>query len=100
LVRLQEIEEGELFIMLVSDITRIKELEQQSKKIMSMFFSSVAHELRTPLNSIIPMSKKLRQHVTSVEGLKTLDVIINCTTHLSYVAEDALDYSRIENNRF
>ena len=44
-------------IAIFSDITKIKELEGQSKKMRSIFFSSVAHELRTPLNSIIPMIK-------------------------------------------
>jgi len=44
-------------IAVCNDITRIKELEKNSKKMRNMYFSSVAHELRTPLNSIIPIIK-------------------------------------------
>ena len=50
-------------IVIVNDISRIKELESISKKMRAIFFSSVAHELRTPLNSIIPMTQKLESYV-------------------------------------
>ena len=52
-------------IAICSDITRIKELEQSSKKIRSMFFSSIAHELRTPLNSIIPMVRLILERYSA-----------------------------------
>lgn len=67
---------------------------------ISLFFSSVAHELRTPLNSIIPMSKTLKRFIHCEQGQKILEIIINSSIHLSFVVEDALDYSRIENNKF
>lgn len=65
-----------------------------------MFFSSIAHELRTPLNSIINMSNNLKQFILNQKGFKLLKLITNSSKHLSNIIEDALDLSRIENNKF
>lgn len=63
-IKVHKLEKGKRLFVLVSDISRIKELETIEFKLMRMFFSSVAHELRTPLNSIIPMSKNLKEFVS------------------------------------
>lgn len=84
-----------------SDITRIKEIEQQSYKMRSMFFSSVAHELRTPLNSIIPILRMVLSNPNlSPELRQYIQIVLNSALHLQNVIEDALDMSRIENNKF
>ncbi|CDW74661.1 multi-sensor hybrid histidine kinase [Stylonychia lemnae] len=67
---------------------------------LTQFIVSTAHELRTPLNSIIPMSENLRPYIQGEAGQNILKVIINSTIHLSLIIEDALDMSRIENNKF
>lgn len=87
-------------ILLVSDITMLKEVESYAQKERSRFFSSVAHELRTPLNSILPLANRIKETTfdTSIKGYA--EVIINSSNHLSNVIEDALDLSRIENNKF
>jgi signal transduction histidine kinase len=87
-------------IVVASDISRIKELENYTYKVRSMYFSSIAHELRTPLNSIIPLGTRLKNHVSSETGHKYLKIIMNSALHLSNLIEDALDMSRIENNKF
>ena len=69
----------------------------------AMFFSSIAHELRTPLNSIIPMIKMILSNFqTSIDErvINYLKIILNSSMHLQNVIEDALDMSRIENNKF
>jgi signal transduction histidine kinase len=86
--------------VVASDISRIKELENYTFKIRSMFFSSIAHELRTPLNSIIPLGTRLKNHISSETGHKYLKIIMNSAHHLSNLVEDALDMSRIENHKF
>lgn len=95
-IKVHKLEKGKRLFVLVSDISRIKELETVEFKLMRMFFSSVAHELRTPLNSIIPMSKNLQNFVLP-EGMIILKVIINSAHHLENVVNDALDIQRIEN---
>lgn len=69
----------------------------------AIFFSSVAHELRTPLNSIIPMIKMMLENMASTldERAKNyLQIILNSSHHLQNVIEDALDMTRLENNKF
>ena len=69
----------------------------------AMFFSSIAHELRTPLNSIIPMVKIILTNFQSSIDSRVknyLNIILNSSLHLQNVIEDALDMSRIENNKF
>lgn len=68
-----------------------------------MYFASIAHELRTPLNSIIPMLRMiLSTHRSSLDPkiINYLTIILNSALHLQNVIEDALDMSRIENDKF
>lgn len=71
------------------------------------FFSSVAHELRTPLNSISPIVKMVielfKRGVDDVQRDRIsnlLNIVLNSSVHLQNVIEDALDITRIENNKF
>ena len=66
-------------MVLVSDISKIIEMESYSYKIRSMFFSSIAHELRTPLNSIIPISERLKLMIHDEQAQKYLKIIVNST---------------------
>ena len=68
-----------------------------------LFLSSVAHELRTPLNSIIPILRMMLETMKgeiSERAYNYLKVILNSALHLESVIEDALDVSRLENNKF
>ena len=64
----------------------------------------MAHELRTPLNSILPILRMILDILSShpvenrVRGL--IDVALNSAMHLESLIEDALDLTRLENNRF
>jgi signal transduction histidine kinase len=60
----------------------------------------MAHELRTPLNSIIPMSSTLLKYVQLERGKLILKIISNSAIHLLHIIEDALDMSRIDNDKF
>ena len=72
------------------------------------FFSSIAHELRTPLNSVIPILKIVLDLIIKSDGhsldipkiLKFLQIVYNSSIHLENVINDALDISRLENNKF
>lgn len=94
------IKNGTETIVFMNDFTMIKQLQKNSDKVRSMFFSSVAHELRTPLNSIIPITKMLIDMISDPKASKFLNIINNASMHLQNVIEDALDLSRIENNKF
>jgi len=47
------------FIVMLFDLTQIKNLERLNKKYRNTYFAKIAHELRTPLNSISPLSERL-----------------------------------------
>ncbi|TNV82568.1 hypothetical protein FGO68_gene2916 [Halteria grandinella] len=94
-----------------TDITRMKHVERQHQRMRSTFFTSVAHELRTPLNSINPILQMLIDLIRKGERTQTmpqnaermltyLKIVMNSAIHLQNVIEDALDISRIENNKF
>lgn len=74
------------------------------QKVRSNFFSSVAHELRTPLNSIIPLLRMILdlygECLSSAHAKELIRVVLNSALHLQNVIEDALDVSRLENNKF
>lgn len=72
------------------------------------FFSSIAHELRTPLNSIIPILRMVLELlpqggemlISKNKLVEYLNIVFNSSIHLQNVIEDALDISRLENNKF
>ncbi|TNV82825.1 hypothetical protein FGO68_gene15916 [Halteria grandinella] len=100
----------EQLLVVCTDITRLKHVEKQEKKMRASFFSSVAHELRTPLNSIIPIINLMTQILVNTSDgggtnkservQKLLRIVRNSSLHLQSVIEDALDISRLENNKF
>ena len=105
--RTQTFNGGAQVIFIATDITNIKKVKKQAKKLRSIFFSSVAHELRTPLNSIIPIVRMIIMNLEQQEPnennqklMKYLIIILNSSLHLQSVIEDALDMSRLENNKF
>ena len=94
---------GRQIIAICSDITKFKEGEALMNKIRSTFFSSVAHELKTPLNSIIPMIRMMLETMKdelSPRAITYLNIILSSALHLQSVIDDALDMSRLENNKF
>ncbi|TNV85960.1 hypothetical protein FGO68_gene11327 [Halteria grandinella] len=101
-VKTSLINNGTQIIAICTDITSVKEMEMQGQKMRATFFSSVAHELRTPLNSIIPILKMVLDlmPMTGERMQNYLKVVLNSSMHLQSVIEDALDISRLENNKF
>ena len=104
-VKSATINNGSQVILFCTDVTRIKELELEGQKMRGTFFSSVAHELRTPLNSVIPILRMILASLTPdmpnyEKHKKYLVIVLNSSIHLQSVIEDALDITRIENNKF
>ncbi|TNV85350.1 hypothetical protein FGO68_gene2027 [Halteria grandinella] len=107
-VKTQFINDESQMLVICSDITKLKEVDIQGQKMRATFFSSVAHELRTPLNSIIPILRLLMAQFLKIKNLipgadrvsNLISLVLNAALHLESVIEDALDLSRIENNKF
>eukprot|EP00347_Sterkiella_histriomuscorum_P020310 403338299 len=99
-VKASNIAGGTQVIAVLNDISKIKELEKTSKKLRNRFFSQISHELRTPLNSIIPLAQRLKNHPNDPKKDQYVSIILNSSLHLENLVEDALDMSRLENNKF
>eukprot|EP00347_Sterkiella_histriomuscorum_P005611 403355932 len=99
-VKASNIAGGTQVIAVLNDISKIKELEKTAKKLRNRFFSQISHELRTPLNSIIPLTQRLKNHPNDPKKDQYISIILNSSLHLENLVEDALDMSRLENNKF
>ncbi|KAF1985147.1 hypothetical protein K402DRAFT_422438 [Aulographum hederae CBS 113979] len=63
----------------------------------SDFISSVSHELRSPLHGILASSDLLRESMTDVNQLSTLQMIQICGNNLLDTMTHLLDYAKINN---
>ncbi|MFQ3619763.1 MAG: histidine kinase dimerization/phospho-acceptor domain-containing protein, partial [Spirochaetales bacterium] len=87
--------EGESRLLLVlNDITRIKQLEEMRKD----FVANVSHELRTPITSILGFVETLKEGALQdpVQTERFLSIIENQTRRLNALIEDLLSLSRLE----
>lgn len=85
-------------LLVIRDITKIIELENQQR----LFISSVSHELRTPLTTIIGYSDLLQRRATENPELlqKSLQTINDEGKRLLRLVSDLLDLSTFENTHF
>jgi len=81
------------FVIILSDITRIKELDQTKNEMMSL----VSHELRTPLTAIRGYSELLTEQPDLSETARECAVTINeAAQRLARMITTFLDVARIE----
>ncbi|QSX07820.1 HAMP domain-containing protein [Alkalibacter rhizosphaerae] len=85
-------------LLVVRDITKIVELENQQR----LFISSVSHELRTPLTTIIGYSDLLQRRGVDNPDLlmKSLQTIHAEGQRLLRLVSDLLDLANYENTQF
>ncbi|MDF2629323.1 MAG: VicK [Symbiobacteriaceae bacterium] len=97
-LRLASFGEDRGVLVVLSDITRARKLEQMRTE----FVSNVTHELRTPLTSIHGFAETLLEG--ALDDPETarhfVSIIHRESEHLSRLIEDILDLSRIEGGRW
>lgn len=81
-------------IVVLSDITRLKKLENMRRE----FVANVSHELKTPITSIIGFVETLNDGaIEDIENRQQfLDIILKHARRLNAIIEDLLSISRIE----
>ncbi len=105
-----EIENREMLLGIVRDITSRKTLEErlikaknraeESDRLKSAFLANTSHEIRTPMNAIIGFSKLLQSEKTDDEKRKDYtDNIIEKGFQLLRIINDIIDVSKIEANQ-
>ena len=66
----------------------------------STFLANMSHAMRTPLNGILGMVHLLRRNGLTMKQSIRLDTIEQSGRHLLSLANDVLDYSRVESGKF
>lgn len=87
--------EGNALLLILHDITRLKQLERLRKD----FVANVSHELKTPLTIIKGYAETLRDDnhtMDPAERLRFVEKIVNNTERLNRLVEDLLTLSRLE----
>jgi len=85
-------------VMMLRDITRMKELEN----LKSEFIMAASHELRTPLTSLGMSIDLLREQFSGKASEMEQDLIDTAAAeiqHMKYLTEDLLELSRLESGR-
>ena len=82
-------------LVIVSDHTRVRELE----KLRREFVSNVSHELRTPLTAIKLTVETLQQGVEQPERDEFLGQIARETERMIAMVEELLDLARLESGK-
>ena len=72
---------------------------QKALQIKSDFLATMSHELRTPMNGVIGMSSLLQETELSKEQRHFTEIISNSASHLLFIINEILDYSRIESGK-
>ncbi len=101
------------FLVLVSDITEIKQAElrlqeanaelvlsrdraEAANRAKSAFLANMSHEIRTPMNAIIGLTHLLRRDAHDPVAFERLGKVAAAGGHLMQVINDILDLSKIE----
>ena len=105
-----EMENREILLAIVRDITQRKKLEkkllkaknkaEESDRLKSAFLANTSHEIRTPMNAIVGFSKLMDAENLSAEKRKEYTKnIIEKAYQLLQVINDIIDVSKIEANQ-
>lgn len=74
---IKDINGNDISLILVNDITQIKDLMKQGlkDKMSFLYFTSVAHDLKTPVNSLMGVNQNLQiRFKANTEILRLLDI--------------------------
>lgn len=106
----REIQGEKKYIMVLSDRTKEKKINQNledamnlaksANKAKSTFLSNMSHDIRTPMNAIIGFTTLAITNAGNTEKVKEyLSKILSSGNHLLSLINDVLDMSRIESGK-
>jgi len=86
-------------VLVIEDITQLKELEEQVRRgerlaAVGVLSSGVAHEIRNPLGIIKTISQSIKEENTDVEMKESLEIIEQEIQRANKVVEGLLDFAK------
>lgn len=78
------------------NLTRARQLAEETTRAKSAFIANMSHEIRTPLNAIIGITRQMRRDSEDPQLHQRLDRVSQAARHLLMVLTDILDISKIE----
>jgi signal transduction histidine kinase len=81
------------------ELTRAKELAEDSAKVKMQFLSNMSHELRTPLNGIIGTVNLLNLEDHNNHQRDHYELLQYSSSHMLNLINDLLDFSKIESGK-
>ena len=87
------------FIIIINDITRIKNYCQALSKHKDQLLATVSHDLRTPLNGILGMVEFSLEEVLDKTSRERPEIIQTISKLLLNMIHDILDFSMISEGK-
>ncbi|MFT7220863.1 MAG: signal transduction histidine kinase [Candidatus Azotimanducaceae bacterium] len=93
-------EQNEELLHLNQKLEKQADLILRETEMKSRFFSTLSHEIRTPLNGFLGVLQLMRDGIGTAQEQKTLLATSYATAlDLKKLADDVLDYSKLESNK-
>ena len=93
-------EQNEELLHLNEKLEKQAEMILRETEIKSRFFSTMSHEIRTPLNGLLGVLQLMRDGTGTTQEKNTLLATSYATAlDLKRLADDVLDYSKLESNK-
>jgi len=76
-----------------------QQLAEEAALAKANFLSTMSHEIRTPLTAILGYAEMIDESPLAVEDQEGLEMIQKSGLHLKRIADDILDFSKLDANR-
>ena len=94
-----------LYLFLVQHLKLVEKLQETERNailqsnIKTEFLSRMSHEIRTPLNAVTGLAEVMSKSVEDAKQKDMLKTIMSCCSHLLYLIDEILDFTKIESGK-
>jgi signal transduction histidine kinase/ActR/RegA family two-component response regulator len=81
------------------ELTRARDLAEETASSRVRFLANMSHEIRTPLNGILGLAHILRETPLNAAQTEMFDTLFRSGEHLRNIVDDILDFSKVSAGR-